>query len=450
MELHPLQERWLGIVNMSVFWPAAASLFVRAAPAHLMAYYPFRDRLRFSVWAALLPVALIQIGQSFLYGYAVMRGGNGQVVSYGFALVYMAIYFFSVRDDRLKVLFLYLLVMDYVMILRGGASFLEARLFYHPGMNFDSWISVLLNLAVLVVTAPFMLRLFSDAREKVLRTEAPMFWRTAWLVPACTTTIVMIFTADFALEKVGSFAFLFSRVLLLLCVFVVYSILLDALDGIRHQAALTEQAAMQGQLLNLQRTQYEQLLQHSEELKAVRHDLRQHLEVMRAYLEQKDVEGAMAYLDTYAKKLPTDIYRTFARNFAINAVCTSYAEKARQYEIDYDVELDVPEQLSISEPEVCALLGNLLKNAVEACREVRCSAPFIRVRGMCEDGHIVITVDNTCEQEPIWENERILSTKHEGYGIGTWAVQTAAERSGGTAEFSCKDGVFYASVFLYE
>ena len=435
---------------MDIFWPAAVSLFVRAIPAHLMAYWPFRDRLRFPLWAALMPVVLIQIGQSLLYGYAAAQTGAGRMVEYGFALVYMAIYFFSVRDNRTKVLFLYLFVTDYVLILRGASVFLEARFFYRPGMSFDSWVSVLFNLAALAVSAPFMLRLFSEAREKVFSVDAPGFWRTAWMVPAFTTVIVMIFTFDFDADNARTFSFLLARTLLLLCVLVVYSILLNALDGIRRQAALTEQAAVQEQFLNLQRTQYEQLLQHNGEMKAARHDLRQHLEVMRAYLEKKDTDGALAYLDAYAQKLPADIHRTFARNFALNVVCTSYAEKARQYEIDYDVALDVPERLSISEPEVCALLGNLLKNAVEACRGVRRSAPFIRVRGTCEDGHIVITVDNTCEQEPVWENDRILSTKHEGYGIGTWAVRTVAERTGGTADFSYKDGVFYASVFLYE
>lgn len=435
---------------MNVFLSAAVNNFVLSIPSHLMAYWPFRDRLRFALWKVLLPVCLIQITQSAFYGYTVLQGGNGQAVAYGIAPVYMALYFLSVKDDQFKVLFLYLFVTDYTMILRGASVFLEARFFYQPGMDFTSPTSTLLNLALLVMSAPFMLRLFSNAREKVFSTDAPMFWRTAWLVPACTTAIVIIFTASFEPEKVRSFHFLFARVLLLLCVFVVYAILLDALDGIRRQAALTEQTAMQEQLLALQRTQYEQLLQHNEEVKAARHDLRQHLEVMRAYLEKKDTDGALAYLDAYAKKLPADIQRTFARNFALNAVCTSYAEKAREYEIDYDVEMDVPERLSINEPEVCALLGNLLKNAVEACREVRCSAPFIRVRGTCEDGHIVITVDNTCEQEPVWENDRILSTKHEGYGIGTWAVRAVAERTGGTADFSCKDGVFYASVFLYE
>lgn len=435
---------------MNVFLSAAANNFVLSIPSHLMAYWPFRDRLRFALWKVLLPVCLIQITQSAFYGYTILQGGSGQAVAYGVAPIYMALYFLSVKDDHFKVLFLYLFVTDYTMILRGASVFLEARFFYEPGMNFTSLTSTLLNLALLVVSAPFMLRLFSNAREKVFSTDAPIFWRTAWLVPACTTAIVIIFTASFEIEKVRSFLFLFARVLLLLCVFVVYAILLDALDGIRRQAALMEQAAVQEQLLNLQRMQHEQLLQYNEEVKSARHDLRQHLSVIWAHLDREDIRGLKDYLMAYEKKLPSDIRRTFTKNFSLNVVCTHYAEEARKYEIDYDAELDMPEKLPINEPEVCALLGNLLENAVDACREVRRSAPFIRVRGAWEDSYIVIAVDNSCEQEPAWENGRLLSTKHEGYGIGTWAIRTAAERTGGTADFSCKDGVFYASVFLYE
>lgn len=432
---------------MSVFWPAAVSLLVRAIPAHLMAYWPFRDRLRFPLWAALLPVVLIQIGQSLLYGYVAAQTGAGRMVEYGFALVYMAIYFFSVRENRTKVLFLYLFVTDYVLILRGASVFLEARFFYRPGMSFDSWISVLFNLAALVVSAPFMLRLFSEAREKVFGVDAPVFWRTAWMVPAFTTIIVIIFTFDFDVENVRTFSFLLARTLLLLCVLVVYSTLLDALDGIRRQAALTEQAEVQEQLLNLQQMQHKQLLQYMEDMKEVRHDLRQHLSVIRAYLEQEDMDGLKGYLQAYERKLPADIRRTFTQNFALNAVCTHFAEEARKYGIDYDVSLNTPEHLPISEPEVCALLGNLLENAVDACREVQ-SAPFIKVRGMWEDGRMVITVDNSCGQAPVWEGERLRSSKRDGLGTGTWVVRRAAERSGGVAKFVYEDGVFYSSVLL--
>lgn len=448
MGRHPYPER--GVGKVKVFLSAAANNFVLSIPSHLMAYWPFRDRLRFALWKVLLPVCMIQITQSAFYGYTILQGGSGQAVAYGIAPVYMALYFLSVKDDHFKVLFLYLFVTDYTMILRGASVFLEARFFYEPGMNFTSLTSTLLNLALLAGSAPFMLRLFSNAREKVFSTDAPMFWRTAWLVPACTTAIVMIFTANFEVERVRSFRFLFARVLLLLCVFVVYAILLDALDGIRRQAALTEQAAVQEQLLNLQRMQHEQLLQYNEEVKSARHDLRQHLSVIWAHLDREDICGLKDYLMAYEKKLPPDIRRTFTKNFSLNVVCTHYAEEARKYEIDYDAELDMPEKLPINEPEVCALLGNLLENAVDACREVRRSAPFIRVRGAWEDSYIVFAVDNSCEQEPAWKDGRLLSSKREGFGTGTWTIQRAAERCGGMAEFTYRDGVFYASVFLYD
>ena len=307
MGLYLFPERGLGAMNMEVFLPAAVSLFVRAVPAHLMAYYPFRDRLRFPLWAALLPVGLVQIGQSLLFGAAAARGDSGRAVEYGFALFYMAAYFFSVRDSRTKVLFLYLLVTDYVLILRGISTFAEVHLFYYPGMNFNSWTSVLLNLAALAGSAPFMLRLFSEAREKVFSVNAPAFWRTAWMVPAFTTVIVMIFTSNFDVENVRTISFLLARALLLLCVFVVYATLLDALDGIRRQAALEEQAEVQEQLLKLQRTQHEQLLQYNEEMNAARHDLRQHLNVIRACLDKNEIDGLKDYLNAYERKLPPDI-----------------------------------------------------------------------------------------------------------------------------------------------
>ena len=103
-----------------------------------MAYYPFRDRLRFPLWKAPLPVYPLQTTQSLFYGSALLAGGDGRAIESAFALVYMGIYFFSVKDDRSKLLFLYVFVMNYTMILRGATTFLEVRLFYDPTPNFIS------------------------------------------------------------------------------------------------------------------------------------------------------------------------------------------------------------------------------------------------------------------------------------------------------------------------
>ena len=399
---------------------SAANLFVRTVPAHLIAYYPFRDRLRFPLRNILLFVGFIQLAQSFLYGYMVQTGSFGTSAEFGLAAVYMGIYFFCVQDDRCKLLFLYLFVMDYVMILRGFSSFLEARLFYCPNMDFSSWKNTLISLITSVISAPFMLRFFARTKERVFRTDAPEFWRTAWLIPAFTTAIVIAFTGNFSTEQARSLRFLFARVLLLLCVFVVYSILLGALDGIRQQAALSEQAELQKHLLAVQQSQYTQLLRHIQETKTARHDLRQHLGVIRAYIESRETEKLLEYLNAYEKILPADTQKTFCANFAVNAVFTYYAEEARKNNIDFNVNCPLPELLPVHEPELCALLGNLLENAVDACKELTKTAPFIRVCGECRQYFVILTIDNPCQNEPKQENERFLSTKHSGYGTGTY------------------------------
>ena len=102
---------------MNISWSAAVNLMLHSFPAHLMAYWPFRDRLRFPLWKVLLPVCLLQFGESLLFGYIVQSGGDGMKLAYGFALVYMGVYFCFIRDSRSKILFLYLCITDYTMIL---------------------------------------------------------------------------------------------------------------------------------------------------------------------------------------------------------------------------------------------------------------------------------------------------------------------------------------------
>ena len=101
------------------------------------------------------------------------------------------------------------------------------------------------------------------------------------------------------------------------------------------------------------------------------------------------------------------------------------------------------------EPEICALLGNLLENAIDACKDLTDVAPFIRVCGKCQEHMIILAIDNTCLNEPKQENGRFLSTKHKGYGTGTYSVKATAERNGGSVKFEYKNGVFYVSVLLY-
>ncbi len=434
---------------MSIFWTAALNLIIESLPYRILSYYPVRDRLRVPGWLVTLLIITSELLAAALYGWSVMAGSTNRTVEILILPVCMVIYFLCVRADIFRLLFLYIFVLDYLLIARGLALFLEARLFFSPDMDFFTLRSALIHLLVVVVTTPFMYLFFKRTKEQVFRTNAPRLWKSIWLVPALTTFVAFAFTTDLRPETVVTIRFLLARVAVLACILVVYSVLLQSLDIIRAQAAAEEKGKQQEQLLAIQHNQFEQLKRHMEETRKARHDLRQHLNLIQAYLDNGDEAALQTYIASYGKSLPKDMEKSYCRNCAADLVIRYYAEEARKCGIDFLCQASLPVTLPMDEPELCALLGNLLENALYACQGLPDGIlAFIRLHMRLDNNLLSITVDNPCPTAPPEQNGQLLSTRHEGYGIGTQSVRSAAEKHQGLAQFEWVDGEFRASVLL--
>ncbi len=193
---------------MSVLGASFLNELLKKALCHLLAYYPYRKQLRFAPWKVTAAVIILQLMQAVLYGMVTADGAFVYEEEYLSALVYMAAYFFFIRADCFKLLFLYMFVTDHTMIIRGFSAFLETRLFYSKDMVFYLLRSTLLQTIALAVTLPFMMRFFAHAQNQVFSMDAPLFWRTAWMVPALTSTIVLMFTGKFTTEQARTWTFL--------------------------------------------------------------------------------------------------------------------------------------------------------------------------------------------------------------------------------------------------
>lgn len=418
-------------------------------PYRALSYYPFRRQLRFSWQTVALIVCTSQVIQSLLYAWQAAQGSSARWLDILVALSCLVIYFSCIQADHWKVLFLYIFIFDYMMIIRGTGYFIEARLFQDfQSIRYSLW-STVISLAIFAATAPLMLWFLRRTKDRVFQSEAPRFWRTIWILPAFTTCIVLMFTFDLSPDNVRQVRFLAARVLLILGIFVVYYVLLHALDGIRRTAAATERAKQSDELLAIQRAQYEQISQHIKETRRTRHDLKQHLRVLQGLLCDGNQEALEKYLHDYESSLSQDIFRKYCDNEAVNTIVSYYANQAEAADIDLFVRLCLPKKLPVNEAEFCSLLGNLFINALAACRMVQGARPFITINGKEENGHILLNVDNSCDQEPVMRDGRFLSTKHDGYGIGTESIRAIAERHHGLADFQYRDGMFYASVLLY-
>ena len=73
---------------------------------------------------------------------------------------------------------------------------------------------------------------FRQVANLVYRTNAPRLWRIIWSVPAFVTILALIFTDSYLESSVDSGFFLFCRIGLLVCVFAIYYVLLQSLEGL--------------------------------------------------------------------------------------------------------------------------------------------------------------------------------------------------------------------------
>jgi len=422
-------------------------------PYHFIAYYPFRDRLRLPVWLVLCLTGVNFLTNFLANCYLYSIGHDLREVEFLFAIVSMVIYFSSVRAETTKLIFIYILVTNYIMISRGIAIFLDIRFFRESAAPYhlmDSSAGPILRMLLLLLTAPFAFIFLNETKKRVLKSDAPQIWNTIWTLPALTTFIVLLFTYNLDTATMHGLSFLLARVCLLIMALIVYYILVSSLDSLRLQAEAAERERNQENISALQRLQYSRLQKQIEETRQARHDLHQHLNLIQAYLDKGDNQALKDYIKKYGQKLPPTTWKSYCANYAVDTVVRYYAEKAAEAGASFESRISLPQELSVDEPDICILLGNLLENAVEACRTCNADTPpFIRIHARIAGTHAIsITVDNSCLSAPMEENKKLLSTKHSGPGTGTLSIRNIATQYHGIADFKYEDGVFYASVFL--
>ena len=101
--------------------------------------------------------------------------------------------------------------------------------------------------------------------------------------------------------------------------------------------------------------------------------------------------------------------------------------------------------------DLCAILGNLLDNALEAAGQVsETDQRFIRLTIRRIHQMLVIKVENSFSTIPIQEDGVFQTTKRESglHGWGLKSAQTAAEKYDGMVRTSCEGTVFRAVTTL--
>ena len=428
--------------------------FLDSLPFTLPRYWMFKDKLRISFrYVVLLQLLLASANSAAFYyinlgGYAAAAQWT-TLLRYTFMLIYMILGFSLIKDTFPKLMFTYLLLLAWSFFVYGNANYIESRFFWdfsgiHPYLIYN-----LARIVIYLITCPFLFRFFRHTIADALAINDHDMWRYLWIIPLFSTLFGMLYCTTEDVYAYASWQFLVSRYLMLFGACYVSYLALKILQNSRRRIQLEEALKYANRNLTAQKKQYEGLTSHVEEMKKARHDLRQHLAAVQSYIERDDRTGLKEYIDLYKSELPPDTLELFCRDNVVNALVSYYAAQARADKIQFEARIDYPDPCPVASTDMTVLLGNLLENAVEACRRDSSRSKWIKLRIKQEGSSaLLILIDNTCVLPVTFQDGTPLSSKREGPGIGTASVQEIAQRYQGEVQFEQQAVIFRVSVFL--
>ncbi len=201
-----------------------------------------------------------------------------------------------------------------------------------------------------------------------------------------------------------------------------------------------------------QNLQLELIRKQEADARRTRHDIRHQLMAIRGIACSEKASGVTQYIDQLLRLVPTGI-DIYCDNISVNSIVSYIHRRCAEDHIQMDVRLTVPEHMrGVSDSELCAVFGNLLENAFEACSRQKTGSRFIRIASMVRDDMLIISMDNSYGEKIRRVNGEYISSKRDDVGTGLSSIASVAESHGGSASFEAdeSENIFHSSVYLRE
>ncbi len=191
--------------------------------------------------------------------------------------------------------------------------------------------------------------------------------------------------------------------------------------------------------LNMQQNYYEYLEKREEDTRKFRHDIRNHLTMIRLLYNDKKYTEIEKYLDEFDVKMSQLSRSIDVGNEIVNALLNYYKNCMQKKSIHFVVDGRLPELIRISAYDLCTILSNLLDNSIEASSHQHDST--VKLSFSFDDIHYMITCVNPCKNIV-----RKNNTRDHGFGLKN--VKETIYKHHGIIDISVENEIFFVTIIL--
>lgn len=197
----------------------------------------------------------------------------------------------------------------------------------------------------------------------------------------------------------------------------IYAIFLTLSLAIKNVLSNRQNKELQS-FMYMQKEQYDYQLQQSVAIRRFKHDLTNHIGVLRELLNQKKLEEARGYIDTIWNVQDEFELKIHTGDSFLDVIMNYYLYIATKENIKFTVSGKVTTISYIEMFDITTLMGNVLQNAIEASKKT--NVPKIRVALIEHKTEIFIAVSNSVVEKINTNNNYLKTSKKDksNHGFG--------------------------------
>ena len=210
----------------------------------------------------------------------------------------------------------------------------------------------------------------------------------------------------------------------------------------------TERTAMKQQI-EMYSNQFTIIQQSQEHIRSMRHDIKNHLLLLRIYLQNQKYDQAETYLQEMQQKITFDREYAKTGNLEVDSILNYKLTHIHAIGTELNIKINIPDWTLIPAMDLNTILGNLLDNADEALQHVE--KRILQVIINYNKGVLYIGIYNSFDGIVKKHKNQFLSLKSEQreHGIGLSNVEQIVKKYGGTLSIDYSTEMFKVDILLY-
>ncbi len=264
------------------------------------------------------------------------------------------------------------------------------------------------------------------------------------VVPLSSVAVICLLIYSGTCEEMGIAIVAIGLLIVNFFMLYLYNLLL-------HSISQKYEAEILRQKVRVYANQLDTILQSEEKVKALKHDMKHHMNEIRLLANKSNMTEINNYIDQMDAFIDNPKEIIASGNIEIDSILNYMLQRAKEELETVRVKVMLPEDVTHSF-DINVLLGNLLENAIEAAGQT--DKKYLSVYVVLSRGVMDIQIENSflaVKDVQIDGHRTFLTTKKEKerHGIGLNNVKKIVESYSGDMKVETRDDIFSVRLILY-